>query len=89
MNRPSLYSRPGWHDDAACRYADPAIFFPEPGRKDTTAEARQVCATCPVFADCYGFAEATGQIYGIWAATTQQERLAMRRAAKLPEKAAA
>jgi WhiB family transcriptional regulator, redox-sensing transcriptional regulator len=82
-------SRPGWHDMAACRYADPALFFPEPGHRDTTAEARAICARCPVFAPCYGFAEATGQIYGIWAGTTQQERRAMRRTARLPEKAAA
>jgi hypothetical protein len=52
---------------AACRSADPALFFPDPG--DTTAEAKAaaICAGCPVRTPCYARAVQNGERWGIWA----------------------
>jgi WhiB family redox-sensing transcriptional regulator len=60
--QPTALSLPG----AACRTADPALFFPEPG--DTAAEARAVaiCAACPVRAGCYARAAANREQWGVW-----------------------
>ena len=49
---------------AACRGADPDLFFPEPGQDDTGARA--ICARCPICRECYGLARSTGQQFGIW-----------------------
>lgn len=45
-----------WSDQAACRTVEMIVFFPErehAGRGGTNySEARQVCAGCPVKAEC-------------------------------------
>ncbi len=58
-----------WREDAACRGADPGLFFPEPtvGRGDGGHEARAVCQGCPVIADCRAYADSQTVLYGIWA----------------------
>lgn len=43
---------PEWHDRAACRWADPELFFPGPSSKTETNAAIRVCARCPVLAQC-------------------------------------
>ena len=73
-----------WRDEAACRDADPDIFFP-PGRdhvdRPSTARARAICAGCPVLDDCLAHAIATDQPDGIWGGlnTTERRRLARSR----------
>lgn len=63
-----LYS---WFDLAACRDEDPELFFPEGSSNRAyaqAAEAKQVCARCPVVDRCYGFAASNPYVvYGIWA----------------------
>ena len=49
---------------AACRAADPRLFFPPEG--DEGAEAKAICAGCPVRAECYALAVANGEECGIW-----------------------
>jgi Transcription factor WhiB len=51
---------------AACRTADPALFFPEPGDTGAEAQALGVCAGCPVRAQCYARAVENGERWGIW-----------------------
>ena len=69
-----------WMDRAACRGMAPATFFPSRG--EPTDEARETCAGCPVREPCLAYA--TGEdVEGIWAATSKQERRAMRRQAEL------
>ncbi|SFJ76499.1 WhiB family transcriptional regulator, redox-sensing transcriptional regulator [Amycolatopsis sacchari] len=65
-----------WQRDAACRDADPALFFPERGTAihRTIAAARQVCAACPVAADCRAFARRHHERFGIWGGETEQAR---------------
>jgi WhiB family redox-sensing transcriptional regulator len=66
-----------WWRDAACRSADPEIFFPVssvgPGRDDV-ARAKEVCASCRVRRQCLQFAIATRQLHGVWGGTTEEER---------------
>ena len=90
-----LEGRPGrldWRRAAACRTADPEIFFPVssagPGREDV-ARAKEVCASCRVRRQCLQFAIATRQLHGVWGGTTEEERRAMRRARRRSQAAAA
>lgn len=39
-----------WQDEAACLDADPALFFPPPGRNATAA--KKICTECPVRVEC-------------------------------------
>jgi len=48
------------------------------------AEAKAVCAYCPVRADCLGYALATGQDAGVWGGTTEDERRQIRSARPAP-----
>jgi WhiB family redox-sensing transcriptional regulator len=49
---------------SACRDADARLFFPEPGESD--AQAKAICAVCPVWAECLAVALANGERYGVW-----------------------
>ena len=66
-----------WWRAAACRTADPDLFFPVssagPGREDV-ARAKAVCASCGVRRQCLQFALATRQAHGVWGGTTEEER---------------
>ena len=82
-----------WRQRAACRDADPEVFFP-PTEDDTSAvvaahlvATRPICEPCPVRVDCLRWALDSGQDYGIWAATTPTGRRQIRRhrAAGLPD----
>ena len=70
-------ARRDWWQAAACRTADPEIFFPVsahgPGQEDI-AQAKAVCARCPVRKQCLQFALATHQVHGVWGGTTEEER---------------
>ena len=63
-----------WTVDAACAGADPSVFFPEHGRAAT--QAKQICAGCPVRADCLDFALASHERFGIYGGLTEKERRA-------------
>ncbi|HTF54142.1 MAG TPA: WhiB family transcriptional regulator [Pseudonocardia sp.] len=67
---------------AACRDADPELFFPigdgGPTAKQTD-EALFVCYRCPVRAACLDWALCTGQSEGIWGGHTPAERRALHR----------
>jgi WhiB family transcriptional regulator, redox-sensing transcriptional regulator len=70
-----------WRDYAACRHADPELFFPigTAGAGLVQADrAKRVCAGCPVRAVCLDWALTTGQDVGIWGGTVPDERRAMR-----------
>ncbi|HWC11606.1 MAG TPA: WhiB family transcriptional regulator [Acidimicrobiales bacterium] len=70
--------RPRWMARASCRGMAPATFFPSRG--EATDEAREVCAACPVRAECLAYAVAE-DMEGVWAGTSKRERRAMRREA--------
>lgn len=76
-----------WQDRALCAEADPELFFPGNGHADHAEDAKQVCRACPVKAECLDYALATGQEYGVWGGTSEQERRRMKRQPALGEAA--
>lgn len=66
-----------WQQEGACRGMDPAHFFPERGM--STAEAKQVCADCPVRPQCLAAALEGGERFGIWGGCSERERRTLRR----------
>jgi WhiB family transcriptional regulator, redox-sensing transcriptional regulator len=85
MNLPEPAAPAGadWRSLSACRDADPELFFPlsawGPGQAQT-ASAKAVCASCQVRSDCLQFALRSGQEFGVWGGTSEDERRALRRA---------
>jgi hypothetical protein len=69
--------RRDWRLDAACAAVDPELFFPERG--DPAPAAKQICADCPVKADCLSFALAIGEPQGIWGGLSPRQRRPLRR----------
>jgi WhiB family transcriptional regulator, redox-sensing transcriptional regulator len=69
----------GWEAQAACREADPELFFPEPGQLPQTAKAKEVCAGCAVRGPCLEAAlRRRDDRWGIVAGTTPHQRVALR-----------
>jgi WhiB family redox-sensing transcriptional regulator len=66
-----------WRQRAACRDLDTAVFFPE--TEAGVAEAKAVCATCPVREACLNFALVTRQDDGVWGGLDENERRRVRR----------
>ena len=58
--------------DAACKGADTAVFFPV--SENGGAEAKAICAGCPVAAQCLEYAIETHQPDGVWGGLTAVER---------------
>jgi WhiB family redox-sensing transcriptional regulator len=73
--------RANWRDAAACRDADPDLFFPigttGPARRQI-GEAKRVCRTCPAQTQCLAWALDNRVTDGVWGGTTREERRAMR-----------
>src|SRR5215470_17894657 len=64
-----------WRSAAACRSADPELFFPvsDAGKSlEQVIEAKGICAGCLVPRECLAFALRTHQAYGIWGGTTEE-----------------
>jgi WhiB family redox-sensing transcriptional regulator len=71
-----------WHLDAACAGVDPEVFYPLDLGPDSAgvAAAKQVCAVCPVRAECLAdvmAAEDPARRWGISGGTTPAERAAL------------
>lgn len=70
-----------WRHRAACREEDPELFFPlsemGPGARQA-AEAKAVCARCPVRAECLDYALENGLDHGIFGGLTEEERRRVR-----------
>ncbi len=75
-------TRKRWREQAACRETDPELFFPVaesgPVREAQVRAAKQVCAGCPVRAECLAAALARSP-YGIAGGLTERERRRLRR----------
>ena len=71
-----------WLRRAVCTDADPELFFPVgttgPALQEERA-AKEICARCPVISECLEWALATGQAFGVWGGTCEEERSSMRR----------
>jgi WhiB family redox-sensing transcriptional regulator len=71
-----------WRAGAACRDADPELFFPDDDIRSARAQvktAKLICRGCPVSATCLSWALASGQEAGIWGGLTEDERRRLHR----------
>lgn len=73
---PEIEDRP-WASHAACRDADPDVFFSE--RETEVANARRICSGCAVRDDCLDWALDMRIRYGVWGGATPRERRRMLR----------
>ena len=74
--------RPYWRDDAACRDADPDLFFPGGDASSALAQvksAKLICRGCPVRITCLSWALDSGRQHGIWGGLTEDERRRLHR----------
>jgi WhiB family redox-sensing transcriptional regulator len=81
-----------WRSAAACRSADPDLFFPVSATGPAVrqiARAKTICADCGVRRECLEFALAHDQNYGIWGGTTAEDRQRTRRRRRRAAAAAA
>src|SRR6185295_15736566 len=66
-----------WLDRAACVDEDPELFFPDGNTGQAllqTEQAKAVCHRCEVAAACLKWALESGQDYGVWGGTSEDER---------------
>lgn len=66
-----------WESMALCAEVDPEIFFPERGA--SAAPARRICRACEVRPECLDYALEHDEQWGVWAGTTRDERLRLKR----------
>jgi WhiB family transcriptional regulator, redox-sensing transcriptional regulator len=64
----------GWLRRGACKSSDPELFFPLAASPVQEAQAKAVCATCQVLAECRSYALKAGETDGIWGGLTPEER---------------
>jgi WhiB family redox-sensing transcriptional regulator len=67
-----------WQERALCAQTDPEAFFPEKG--GSTREAKRICASCEVRAECLEYALAHDERFGIWGGMSERERRRLKRA---------
>jgi WhiB family transcriptional regulator, redox-sensing transcriptional regulator len=65
-----------WMDRALCAETDPEAFFPEKG--GSTRDAKLVCRSCEVRAECLEYALANDERFGIWGGLSERERRRLR-----------
>lgn len=68
-----------WQADALCAQTDPEAFFPEKG--GSTRDAKSICASCTVRAECLEYALENDERFGIWGGLSERERRKLRRGA--------
>jgi WhiB family redox-sensing transcriptional regulator len=69
----------GWQERALCAQTDPEAFFPEKG--GSTREAKKVCVSCDVRAECLEYALEHDERFGIWGGLSERERRKLKRRA--------
>ena len=77
-----------WQDKALCAEVDPEMFYPEKG--GSTREAKAVCRSCEVRAECLEYALDHAEAFGIWGGMSERERRRLKQyRAQQPRKAVA
>ncbi len=77
MARPDAALRGSWRESAACEGAPAEVFYPEDDFD--AAQAKAICARCPVRAVCLETALRNRERYGVWGGLTPRERARARR----------
>lgn len=79
LRAPITEERP-WVVFAACRDADPDLFFPTSAAEERAALA--VCAVCTVRDECREYALDAREHFGVWGGATERDRrMELRRSA--------
>ncbi len=68
-----------WQERALCAQTDPEAFFPEKG--GSTREAKKVCLSCDVRAECLEYALGHDERFGIWGGLSERERRKLKKRA--------
>ncbi|HVX07202.1 WhiB family transcriptional regulator [Humibacter sp.] len=68
-----------WQSDALCAQTDPEAFFPEKG--GSTRDAKKICTSCEVRAQCLEYALQNDERFGIWGGLSERERRKLRKRA--------
>ncbi|NII50194.1 WhiB family redox-sensing transcriptional regulator [Frigoribacterium endophyticum] len=68
-----------WQADSLCAQTDPEAFFPEKG--GSTRDAKKICASCDVRAQCLEYALRNDERFGIWGGLSERERRKLRKRA--------
>ncbi|WOF24191.1 WhiB family transcriptional regulator [Microbacterium betulae] len=68
-----------WQSDALCAQTDPEAFFPEKG--GSTRDAKRICGSCDVRAQCLDYALQNDERFGIWGGLSERERRKLKRRA--------
>ena len=68
-----------WRGDAACSGVNSDLFFPATEDESATAQAKEICAECPVQEACLQYALATNQSAGVWGGLDEGDRRRLRR----------
>ena len=68
-----------WQERALCAQTDPEAFFPEKG--GSTREAKKVCVSCEVRAECLEYALENDERFGIWGGLSERERRKLKKRA--------
>lgn len=66
-----------WMASGLCREVGSGPFFQNKG--ESSSEAKAVCLRCPVQDECLAYAIARPELEGIWGATSERDRMALRR----------
>ena len=77
--QPDEDSALAWQSDALCAQTDPEAFFPEKG--GSTRDAKRICTSCDVRAQCLEYALQNDERFGIWGGLSERERRKLKRAA--------
>lgn len=76
------YDQASWRESAACRDADPELFFPVGSAgfaAEQAGQAKRLCGRCPVRPQCLAYALAARQFFGIWGGYDEEERRPLHR----------
>jgi WhiB family redox-sensing transcriptional regulator len=68
-----------WQTDSLCAQTDPEAFFPEKG--GSTRDAKKICVSCEVRAECLEYALENDERFGIWGGLSERERRKLRKRA--------
>jgi WhiB family redox-sensing transcriptional regulator len=64
-----------WQDDALCAQVSQEMFFPEKG--GSTRDAKRICTTCEVKAQCLDYALQNNERFCIWGGLSERQRRAL------------
>ena len=68
-----------WQSESLCAQTDPEAFFPEKG--GSTRDAKKICGSCEVRAECLEYALQNAERFGIWGGLSERERRKLRKRA--------